>query len=109
MRPCMGDDWQDWFRSRSTPETFADMNAPAGGAGSGYSRLQGDDRCSWSTSWLPHPDSPAGRVLNWQMERWRIERQEREELASEIKNIETLLAERSDKLRESLPNNYLRV
>src|SRR4051812_40827345 len=62
----MSDDWRDRFRSWAHHDRFAHLNSPAGGSGSGFSRVPGYTGYSWSR--LPHPDSPAGRHLHWELE-----------------------------------------
>src|SRR5947209_20251563 len=62
----MADDWRDRFRSWSHSGRLAHPNSPAGGSGSGFSRVPGYTGYSWSR--LPHPDSPAGRHVDWDSE-----------------------------------------
>ncbi len=59
----MADDWRDRFRSWSYSGKLANANSPAGGSGSGFSRVPGYTYYYWSR--LPHLDSPAGRHLHW--------------------------------------------
>jgi len=62
----MRDDWREQFRSWLHSDSFAHPNSRAGGSGTGFSRRPGFSSYSWSR--LPHPDSPAGRYVDWERE-----------------------------------------
>jgi hypothetical protein len=103
------DDWRDRFRSRSGPGTFAHPDSPAGGAGTGSSRRPGPQGYCWPSARVPHPNSPAGRHFDWQLELSLTEHQERDDLARQIEDVEDCLAKQSDGLRDSLPDDSLRT
>ncbi len=85
----MRDDWRERFRSWLHSDTFAHPNSPAGGSGTGLSRPPGFTSYSWSR--LPHPDSPAGRYLDWE---WELRRKEIVVNLSDVKKL-GLAVERS--------------
>lgn len=103
----MPDDWRERYRSWLHPDSYAHPNSPAGGSGTGFSRTPGFTGYSWSP--LPDPNSPAGRLIHLQTEIWALEQQERDEIARHVEELETSLANQSDKLRESIPDAYLRT
>lgn len=103
----MRDDWRERWRGWLDRDSFAHPNSPAGGSGTGFSRPPGSIGYSWSP--LPDPNSPAGRLIHWQTEIWELERRERDEIARHVEELESSLAKESDKLRESIPNDYLRT
>jgi hypothetical protein len=105
----MANDWRDWFRSKLHPDQFAHPDSPAGGAGTGFARPPGpQQRYSWSSSRVPHPDSPAGRHFDWQSELLRGEHQEHERLTRQIEELERFLAKQSAIFRENLPDPSLK-
>src|ERR1017187_2326153 len=103
----LSDDWREGWRSWLHPDSYAHPNSPAGGPGTGFSRTPGFTRYSWSP--LPDPNSPAGRFIHLQTEIWALEQQEWNEIARHVEELETSLATQSDKLRESIPDAYLRT
>lgn len=103
----MPDDWRERWRSWLHPDSLAHPNSPAGGSGTGSSRLPGSTGYSWSP--LPDPASPAGRLIHWQTELWELEQRERDEIARHVEEVERSLAKQSDKLRECIPNDFIRT
>jgi hypothetical protein len=103
----MPDDWRKHWRGWSDPHTYAHPDSPAGGSGTGFSRTPGHTGYSWSP--LPDPNSPAGRFIHFETELWAVEQRERDEVARHVEQLETSVAERSDKLRANIPDGYLRT
>jgi hypothetical protein len=101
-----------WWKYR-IPETVPHPDSAAG------------RNFDWSSLGLPHPDTPAGRNFDWasvgvphpyssdgRILQWRstlsAEHWKREELAQEMREVETLLSEQSDNFRDALPTTSLR-
>ncbi|MGC2660045.1 MAG: hypothetical protein WA324_18965, partial [Bryobacteraceae bacterium] len=100
-------DWRERWRSWLHPDSYAHPNSPAGGSGNGYSRIPSSTGNSWSP--LADANSPVGRFIHLQTEMWAFEQRERDEIARHVDELETSLAECSDKFRESIPDGYLRT
>src|SRR2546425_11317069 len=101
----MPHDWRDRWRSWLHGDNLAHPNSPAGGAGTGGARPPGSTGDHpWSP--LPDPASPAGRFIHWQMELWKAEASERDQIAQHVEELEGALAKQSDELRASIPDGY---
>jgi hypothetical protein len=68
-------DWRAWYQGWGDPNSFAHPDSPSGGAGPGFARPPVQTGYTWSP--VPHPDSPAGRLYQWQQSLQKLDFTER--------------------------------
>jgi hypothetical protein len=73
----MAGNWRDQFQGWSDPKDIAPPNSPAGGGGPGSFRQPPQAGYLGAGSSLPHPNSPAARLIVWHLELPQVDFMER--------------------------------